>query len=140
MPLAVSPDMAFHQVTPTSLTPSRPAPAVPVGYGSPYVVGTSSPSGSTYASSYSGIGGSPNRDTDSVSSTTVVRSGVVSVKEDGLVSWLWRPKFLVLKEQILAIHKNSDVSKPASFSACNSAWLALRPLCCFPRRCWTWVC
>lgn len=36
----------------------------------------------------------------------IVRYGVVNVKEDGLVSWLWRPKYLVLKEQTLSIHKN----------------------------------
>ena len=43
-------------------------------------------------------------------STHVVRSGTVSVKEDGFAtSWLWRPKWLVLKEQTLSIHK-SEVS------------------------------
>ncbi|KAI0776731.1 hypothetical protein BD413DRAFT_430151, partial [Trametes elegans] len=110
--------MAHYQVTATSLTPSRPAPAAPArrtdinnvlassGYGSSFSVGTSSPSGSSYASSYSGIGGSPNRNPDMVSSSHVVRSGVVAVKEDGIVSWLWRPKWLVLKEQTLSIHKN----------------------------------
>ena len=103
--------MAFNQVTPTSLTPSRPAPAAPGrngqgGYGSTFAVGTSSPSGSTYGGSYSGVGGSPNRESDSVSSAQVVRCGIVSVKEDGLVSWLWRPKWLVLKEQSLSIHKS----------------------------------
>ena len=67
--------MAHYQVTAASLTPSRPAPAAPVrrdvqnvlassGYGSSFSVGTSSPSGSSYASSYSGIGGSPNRNSD----------------------------------------------------------------------------
>ncbi|KZT05248.1 uncharacterized protein LAESUDRAFT_601491, partial [Laetiporus sulphureus 93-53] len=113
--------MAFNQVTATSLTPSRPAPAAPMqrgpvahalsssGYVSSFSVGTSSPSGSSYASSYSGIGGSPNRGSDMSSNSRVVRSGAVAVKEDGLVSWLWRPKWLVLKEQTLSIHK-SEVS------------------------------
>jgi len=42
--------------------------------------------------------------------THVVRSGIVSIKEDGFAtSWLWRPKWLVLKEQTLSIHK-SEVS------------------------------
>lgn len=110
--------MAFNQVTATSLTPSRPAPAAPVrrandignalsssGYASSFSVGTSSPS----SSSYSGIGGSPIRSQDMYSSSDVVRSGMVGVKEDGIVSWLWRPKWLVLKEQTLSIHK-SEVS------------------------------
>lgn len=111
--------MAFNQVTATSLTPSRPAPAAPVrrgndignalsssGYASSFSVGASSPSGSSYTGSYSGIGGSPNRGSDTYSNSNVVRSGIVSVKEDGIVSWLWRPKWLVLKEQTLSIHKN----------------------------------
>lgn len=109
--------MAFNQVTQSSLTPSRPAPAAPgkrdyqnalasSGYGSSFTVGTSSPSGSSYAASYSGIGGSPNRISDSLQSSHVVRCGIVSIKEDGLVSWLWRPKWLVLKEQTLSIHKS----------------------------------
>ncbi|KAH9948508.1 Pkinase-domain-containing protein [Amylocystis lapponica] len=111
--------MAFNQVSATSLTPSRPAPAAPIrrptevgnalaqsGYSSSFSVGTSSPSGSSYASTYSGIGGSPNRNSDMYSNSHVVRSGIVSVKEDGIVSWLWRPKWLVLKEQTLSIHKS----------------------------------
>lgn len=43
---------------------------------------------------------------DGLMGTRIVRHGTVSVKEDGLVSWLWRPKYLVLKEQTLSIHKN----------------------------------
>ncbi|KAH9837838.1 Pkinase-domain-containing protein [Rhodofomes roseus] len=113
--------MAFNQVTATSLTPSRPAPAAPVrrgtdignalassGYASSFSVGMSSPSGSSYASSYSGIGASPIRNTDMYSGSEVVRAGVVAVKEDGLVSWLWRPKWLVLKEGSLSIHKSES--------------------------------
>ena len=120
--------MAHYQVTSTSLTPSRPAPAAPIrrgndiqnvlsssGYASSFSVGTSSPSGSSYASTYSGIGGSPNRNSDMVSSSHIVRSGMVAIKEDGLVSWLWRPKWLVLKEQTLSIHKN-EVSRPSLLS------------------------
>ncbi|EKM52526.1 uncharacterized protein PHACADRAFT_261009 [Phanerochaete carnosa HHB-10118-sp] len=111
--------MAFNQVTATSLTPTRPAPSAPgrtgpAGYGSSFSVGTSSPSGSSYASSYSGIGGSPNRASDSISSAQVVRCGIVSVKEDGLVSWLWRPKWLVLKESTLLINKNESSAQPQS--------------------------
>lgn len=102
--------MAFNQVTAASLTPTRPAPSAPSKmngtYSNTFSVGTSSPSSSSYASSYSGIGGSPNRTSDSLTNAQVVRCGVVSVKEDGLVSWLWRPKWLVLKESTLAIHKN----------------------------------
>lgn len=39
--------------------------------------------------------------------THVVRSGTVSIKEDGFASFLlWRPKLLVLKEHSLMMHKN----------------------------------
>jgi serine/threonine-protein kinase CLA4 len=105
--------MAFNPVSATSLTPTRPAPAAPnrdvqnvlasSGYTS-FSMGPPSPSGS-YSSSYTGVGGSPDRSSDSMSST-IVRSGVVSIKEDGLVSWLWRPKWLILKETTLSIHKS----------------------------------
>ena len=58
----------------------------------------------------------------------VVRQGVVSIKEDGLVSWLWRPKWLVLKEQTLSILKSEvrdqslcflSATFPAFFKAVN---------------------
>ncbi|KAI8972542.1 kinase-like domain-containing protein [Trametes punicea] len=115
--------MAHYQVTATSLTPSRPAPAAPVrrndignvlassGYASSFSVGTSSPSGSSYARSYSGIGGSPDRNSGAANSSQVVRSGIVAVKEDGIVSFLWREKWVVLKEQTLLIHKNESSSQ-----------------------------
>ncbi|GJE89158.1 Pkinase-domain-containing protein [Phanerochaete sordida] len=130
--------MAYNQVTPTSLTPTRPAPAAPgrngpSAYGSSFSVGTSSPSGSSYAPSYSGIGGSPNRTSDSISSAQVVRCGIVSVKEDGLVSWLWRPKWLVLKEQALLIHKNESSTTPQSIvqlsDIANIERTDLKPYC-----------
>ncbi|KAI0334170.1 Pkinase-domain-containing protein [Cubamyces sp. BRFM 1775] len=112
--------MAHYQVTATSLTPTRPAPAAPgrrndvlasSGYSSSFSVGMSSPSSSAYAQSYTGIGGSPDRNSGSVNSSNVVRSGTVNVKEEGLVSFLWRPKWLVLKEYTLSIHKNESSSQ-----------------------------
>lgn len=99
--------MAFNQVSSTSLTPSRPAPPAPqrAGPGATYNPAFSIPSSS--GNSYSGIGGSPNRNSENIMNTHIVRSGVVSIKEDGFAtSWLWRPKWLVLKEQTLSIHKN----------------------------------
>jgi hypothetical protein len=109
-----------YQISSSSLTPSRPAPQAPsvrrdmysptsslasVGYNSAFTM--SSASSSTYAPSYSGIGGSPNRpNSESIFNSQVVRSGLVNVKDDGFASWLWRPKWLILKEQALTIHKN----------------------------------
>ena len=116
--------MAFNQVTATSLTPSRPAPQVPirqVSISSSSTVFSSSSSitltppsitTSSYATSYSGIGGTPNiggfpnRNSDSAGMSGVVRQGPVGFKEDAFASWIWREKWLVLKEQTLSVHKN----------------------------------
>ena len=118
--------MAFHQVTATSLTPSRPAPQVPStrrgtdysgteysnnsslsgGYNTSLSFTPTSPSASSYAFPYSGIGGSPNRGPDDTLNSQIIRSGVVSMKEDSFANWLFQRKWLVLREQTLSIHKN----------------------------------
>jgi len=117
--------MAYHQVTATSLTPSRPAPQAPIirrgteqseyssnssspgGYNTSLSSFTpSSPSASPYAFPYSGIGGSPNRGPDDSLNSQIVRSGLVSMKEDSFANWLFQRKWLVLREQTLSIHKN----------------------------------
>jgi hypothetical protein len=36
----------------------------------------------------------------------IVRQGPVGFKEDAFASWIWREKWLVLREQSLAVHKN----------------------------------
>ena len=117
--------MAYHQVTAASLTPSRPAPQAPStrrgaensaseystsyssgGYNSSLSLTPSSPSASSYAFPYSGIGGSPNRGPDDGFNSQIIRSGLVSMKEDSFANWLFQRKFLVLREQTLSIHKN----------------------------------
>lgn len=115
--------MAYHQVTAASLTPSRPAPPAPqrrgtdlaptyatntlanAGYNSSFTFAPPSPSSSSYQS-YTGIGGSPNRGPDDANNSQVVRTGSVSIKEEGFANWLFTRKFLVLKEQTLSIHRN----------------------------------
>ncbi|KAK7029777.1 Non-specific serine/threonine protein kinase [Favolaschia claudopus] len=110
--------------TSSSLTPSRPAPSPAMysnsqstlvssqstlasnGYGSAFTFNPSSPAGSSYSSSYSGIGGSPSLSNGS-GAGGIVRQGQVSVKEDGtLTSWIWKLKWLVLKEMTLSLHKS----------------------------------
>jgi len=106
--------MAFNPVTSTSLTPSRPAPPAPQRAGSGATYGPVFSIRSSSGSSYSGISGSPNRNSENMD-THVVRSGAISIKEGGFAtSWLWRPKWLVLKEQTLSIHKNEvrPLSRP----------------------------
>jgi hypothetical protein len=111
--------MAHFQVSATSLTPSRPAPspqrrAAPdpgaalahSGYSPSF---TSPPS---YNYSNGGIGSAPSRgnSADDFLSSQIVRSGSASIKEDGFASWLWKAKWLVLKEQTLSIHRNEACS------------------------------
>ncbi|GLB44310.1 putative P21-Rho-binding domain containing protein [Lyophyllum shimeji] len=122
--------MSYHQVTATSLTPSRPAPQAPQrrgtdtsqsslyntntalsnsGYGPSFTFTPSSPSTSSYSGGYTGIGGTPgsNGSSEALYNSQIVRSGPVSVKEEGtFASWIWKLKWLVLKEQTLTIHKS----------------------------------
>ncbi|KAF9234542.1 Pkinase-domain-containing protein [Melanogaster broomeanus] len=109
--------MAFNTVT--ALTPSRPAPQAPIRRptDSPSTPSTynnalqnsgynaSFSSGSSYAVDYTGIGGSPNRYSDALINSRVVRNGMVSLKEEGFASFMFLRKWLVLKEQTLSIHK-----------------------------------
>ena len=116
--------MAYN-ITPSSLTPTRPAPQAPnrrptdspqlstaslssSGYNSSFSFNSpASPSSSSYMNSYSGIGGSPSRSNSMGGGSNVVRSGSVSIKEEGtFASWIWKLKWLVLKEQTLSIHKS----------------------------------
>lgn len=57
--------------------------------------------------SYTGIGGSPtNRNGGGFG---CVRQGLVSLKEDGtFASWIWKAKWLVLKEAVLEIRKSEN--------------------------------
>ncbi|KAF8272683.1 hypothetical protein EI94DRAFT_206094 [Lactarius quietus] len=112
--------MAFNQVTATSLTPSRPAPQIPIRQvstsSSSTVFSTSSSvtltppsiSTSSYATSYSGIGGTPN-----IGGFPKRSSDSAGFKEDAFASWIWREKWLVLKEQSLSVHKN-EAAAPQS--------------------------
>ncbi|KAH7333628.1 kinase-like domain-containing protein [Rhizoctonia solani] len=60
--------------------------------------------------SYGGVGAAPVGNGSSLSSNNVVKSGEVSVKEEGLTSWIWTRKWMVLKEQTLSFHKNESSS------------------------------
>lgn len=55
--------------------------------------------------SYTGIGGSPTNRNGA--SAGCVRQGLVSLKEDGtFASWIWKAKWLVLKEAVLEVRKS----------------------------------
>lgn len=110
--------MAFN-VTAANLTPSRPAPPAPLRrtadspspshFNSPLQGSGYNPSfssGSSYASDYTGIGGSPIRYSDTSMNYQVVRNGMVSLKEEGFASFMFLRKWLVLKGDTLSIHKS----------------------------------
>ncbi|KAH9010842.1 Pkinase-domain-containing protein [Lactarius pseudohatsudake] len=142
--------MAFNQVTATSLTPSRPAPQIPIrqasisssttAFSSSSSITLTPPSISTssYATSYSGIGGTPNiggfpnRNSDGAGMSGVIRQGPVGFKEDAFASWIWREKWLVLKEQTLSVHKN-EAAGPQSIiqlrELANIERTDLKPYC-----------
>ena len=127
--------MAYHQMTATSLTPTRPAPQAPQrretdqgsyysntstlvsnGYKTSFAFSQPSPSAavSSYATSYSGIGASPNRSNTNPAPGDIVRTGWGSVKEDAFASLFWVRKWMVLKETILSFHKNEVRRTPIS--------------------------
>ncbi|KAH7868900.1 kinase-like domain-containing protein [Lentinula edodes] len=128
-------------LTQTALTPSRPAPKPndnnamytpntsssstsaalsSSGYNSAlsYSPSTPAPSSSAYNaynSNYSGIGGVPSAQgsTSATDDASIIRSGYASVKEDGtFASWIWKVKWLVLKEQTLTFHKSESSYTP----------------------------
>ncbi|KAF9067970.1 kinase-like domain-containing protein [Rhodocollybia butyracea] len=91
----------------------------------------SSPGGSTsynsYSSGYTGIGGTPSREgygtpistpipqPTNINSGGVVRSGPVSMKEEGtFASWMWKVKWLCLRDSTLSIHKSEAAATPQS--------------------------
>ena len=77
------------------------------GYSPSFSLTPPSPSaGSSYSSSYSGIGSSPNRGSSTPLGSQIVRSGFVSVKEEGFASLFWGRKWLVLREETLSFQKN----------------------------------
>ncbi|KIY48372.1 Pkinase-domain-containing protein, partial [Fistulina hepatica ATCC 64428] len=65
-------------------------------------------------STYSGIGGSPGyaASSSSYSVSDIVRSGPVSVKEEGtFASWIWKLKFLTLRETSIEVRKSEGAPK-----------------------------
>ncbi|KAF8305573.1 Pkinase-domain-containing protein [Clavulina sp. PMI_390] len=120
----------------SALTPSRPPPPAPrrnqsdASYssgGSSTLAHSNSFSsyntavsgGGSFQSAYSaGIGGSPDRSQNSSASQgTYVRAGYVSLKEDGFASWYWSKKYLILREEVLSIHRNETAPQT------NAIWL-----------------
>ncbi|KPV71854.1 uncharacterized protein RHOBADRAFT_48994, partial [Rhodotorula graminis WP1] len=93
-----------------ALTPSRPAPPVPFGRvaaDTSLQPGTWTPPSSSAAPVLaSDQHRSPPAGPQAARAQTIVRRGWVSAKEDGLRAWLWSKKWLVLREQSLALYKN----------------------------------
>ena len=67
----------------------------------------------------------------------VVRSGYVSFKKDAFASWLWRAKYLVLRDQNLTIHKNEVRALFLLLHVAYTSFVAVRLEVPSPRRCET---
>lgn len=65
--------------------------------------------------------------------TTIVRRGFAKLKEDGLRSWIWSQRWLILREQTLTFHKNETTSTAAALiflkEIVNVTRTDLRPYC-----------
>jgi hypothetical protein len=100
--------MSFHPISAGSLTPSRPAPPAP----------HRRPTDPLPPAPYSGIGATPGA--PDAFAAGFIRSGTVIIKEEGgFSSWLWKTKWVVLREQTISIHK-SEVRAPLSCLAAPS--------------------
>ena len=100
-----------------SLAPSRPAPPAPGGSGGPpYAMpraGPASAAGPRWQPA-AGAGGAGSSGSGAPGPLDIVRSGYVSVKEDGIRSWIWSKKWLVLRETTLLMHKNESAQQASA--------------------------
>ncbi|RSH90223.1 Protein kinase [Saitozyma podzolica] len=119
--------MAYNNVA--SLTPSRPAPAPPARPSQPPGSSPSTSSGlreaqpiksqfssTAYAASFPIINPSSALAPININGgprNTVVRTGPASVKEEGIRSFLWSKRWLVLGGAELSVFKNEQSSSPA---------------------------
>jgi len=65
--------------------------------------------------------------------SSIVRKGFVSVKEDGLRSWIWSKRWLALREQTLTFHKNETTYQASALiflkDITNITRTDLKPYC-----------
>ncbi|EGG01687.1 p21-activated serine/threonine protein kinase [Melampsora larici-populina 98AG31] len=103
---------------------STSSPGLPSGY-------VPAPGFTNPASSM--IGSSPFPINPPANQTTIVRRGFAKLKEDGLRSWIWSQRWLILREQTLTFHKNETTSTAAALiflkEITNVARTDLRPYC-----------
>ncbi len=94
----------------------RPAPSPPVGIMKHQIsLPTSNPNSKTYSALNS-----------------VIKEGWASVKEDGIKSWIWTKKYLVLKEANLSLLKNQAGSLSSLIplrEVCNVTRIENKSLC-----------
>ncbi|ORX34348.1 kinase-like domain-containing protein [Kockovaella imperatae] len=119
--------MSYNDIS--SLTPSRPAPTPPLrssnGQSSeryaqrpqiPVDKPASAFSSTAYSSSFPTLGGSAalGPSPPKTRQNEVLRTGPTSMKEEGLRSFLWSKRWLVLDSQSLAVFKNEHSASPSS--------------------------
>lgn len=101
-----APSVYYNQPN-TTMTPTRPAPPPPTTTHnhslSPQHTALSSSSSASHnpLSQSASVGAG-----QSYSSVTIVRRGWVTVKEEGLRSWIWSKRWLTLKPDSLTLYKN----------------------------------
>ncbi|WFD44559.1 non-specific serine/threonine protein kinase [Malassezia psittaci] len=138
---------------PYGLAPSRPAPAPPSfgrrPSGTAAAITTthrtssdthnegntpSTPNFSPHLGSTSGsLYPSPSSSPSNGNAASIARKGTVSVKEDGLRSWIWSKRWLVLRETTLLFYKNENTFQASSIimlrDVTNISRTDLKPYC-----------
>ena len=128
---------------PYALAPSRPAPAPPsfprAAPGGAELYGGELPGSPTaaYSPRLGGASGtlhpSPSMSPTGTNATSIVRKGYVSVKEDGLRSWIWSKRWLVLRDTTLLFYKNETTYQASSIvllrDVTNVSRTDLKPYC-----------
>lgn len=103
------------------LRPAGPGAVAPNNSGGGWSGSTSTIAGAAGGSSAGGGGGG------------IVRKGFVSVKEDGIRSWIWSKRWLALREQTLTFHKNEMTYQAAALiflkEIVNVSRTDLKPYC-----------
>ncbi|WFD00497.1 non-specific serine/threonine protein kinase [Malassezia yamatoensis] len=138
---------------PYGLAPSRPAPAPPSfgrrPSGAAATIATThrtssdtfkegdppgTPNFSPHLGSTSGsLYPSPSSSPSNGNAVSIARKGTVSVKEDGLRSWIWSKRWLVLRETTLLFYKNENTFQASSIimlrDVTNISRTDLKPYC-----------
>ncbi|WFD03391.1 non-specific serine/threonine protein kinase [Malassezia obtusa] len=128
---------------PYALAPSRPAPAPPAFARAPTTASADAygelpgsptvPYSPRLGSAAGTLHPSPSASPSGGSTSSIVRRGYVSVKEDGLRSWIWSKRWLVLRDTTLLFYKNESTYQASAIvmlrDVTNVSRTDLKPYC-----------